>query len=84
MPTNMTTIDRLVRGFFVAPVLAAFALVAVGPASLAGAIALALAAVLLLTAIAGFCPIYAVLGVGRKTRTAVHSSAAVREEQTSH
>ncbi|HLZ47436.1 MAG TPA: DUF2892 domain-containing protein [Candidatus Limnocylindria bacterium] len=72
MPTNMTTIDRLVRGLFIAPVLVAFALLAVGPTSMVGALAIAVAAILLLTAIVGFCPIYAILGIGRKPRTVAH------------
>jgi len=71
MPTNMTPIDRFARGLLIAPLLAAFAFLVAGPASLAGVILLVVAAILLLTAIAGFCPLYAALGIGRTKRTPI-------------
>jgi hypothetical protein len=58
MTKNLGTLDRWVRGLVVAPALLILAL-AVGTATVLGAVALVLAAVMLGTAVVGFCPLYA-------------------------
>ncbi len=68
MKTNMAILDRIVR-------VALVALVAVlyftGQLSMVAAIVLGvLAVVFLLTSIVGFCPIYRLLGISTKRRTA--------------
>lgn len=72
MKRNMGTIDRLVRAFVVTP--AAIAWAAAGGWSGVWAVtALGVAGVMLLTALMGFCPLYAMLGIdttGRRTARA--------------
>ncbi|MFN8113196.1 MAG: DUF2892 domain-containing protein [Solirubrobacterales bacterium] len=63
MKLNMGTADRAVRTFIVAPVLIVLALFVFGAGSIAGVIALVVAAVMLLTSAVGNCPLYSVLGV---------------------
>lgn len=58
----MGTVDRMVRGLLVAPA-AALGAVAVGPGTPAGLILLAVAAVMVATALVGFCPLYRVLRI---------------------
>lgn len=60
MKRNMGKIDRAVRAFLVAPaaVIAAFA---IGAGSVLGIVLLAVAAIMLATSAAGFCPLYALL-----------------------
>ncbi|MBK5288906.1 MAG: DUF2892 domain-containing protein [Acidimicrobiia bacterium] len=60
MERNEGLIDRLVRVLVLAPLLV-LAAVAVGVGSVAGIVALAVAAVMLVTGVSGYCPIYAVL-----------------------
>jgi hypothetical protein len=62
MERNMGTLDRIVRGVIVAPAatLLAFAL---GPGTPGGVVLLAVAAVMLATALVGFCPLYRLLHV---------------------
>ena len=62
METNMSVLDRLIRGILVAPVAIALALI-VGWTSVAGVVLLVLAAIMLVTAVVGFCPLYALLRV---------------------
>jgi hypothetical protein len=62
MKRNMGTFDRAARGLVLAPS-AAVAAVLLGPASLAAIVLFAVAAVMGGTALAGFCPLYAVLGI---------------------
>jgi len=62
MKRNMGTIDRLVRGFVVAPAAIAWA-AAVGWSGVWAVVALVVAGLMLLTALAGFCPLYAMLGI---------------------
>jgi Protein of unknown function (DUF2892) len=72
MKRNMGTIDRLVRGFVVAPAAIAWA-ATVGWSGVWAVTALAAAGVMLLTALIGFCPLYAMLGIdttGRRTARA--------------
>jgi Protein of unknown function (DUF2892) len=67
MTKNMGTTDRLARAFLIAPAatIAAFAL---GLGSIAGIVLLMVAAIMLATAAAGFCPLYALLGVHMQGR----------------
>lgn len=62
MRKNMGTIDRAVRGFLVAPG-AIVAALAVGAGSILGLVLIALAAIMAATALAGFCPLYALLRI---------------------
>jgi len=62
MKRNMGTIDRLVRGFVVAPAAIVWA-ATVGWSGVWAVAALAAAGVMLLTALIGFCPLYAMLGI---------------------
>lgn len=67
MERNMGTLDRLIRGVLIAPA-AVVAAVAVGPATPGGVLLLVVAAVMLVTALVGFCPLYRLLHVS----TAAH------------
>lgn len=62
MIRNMSTADRAIRAFVVAPVLVVAALAA-GATGVLGVVLLALAAVMLATAAAGHCPLYRLVGV---------------------
>ena len=62
MTRNMGTIDRAVRGLVAAP-LALVAALAIGAGSIAGVVLLGIAAVMLATAVVGFCPLYALFGI---------------------
>ena len=57
MAKNMSTLDRRLRAFAVAPLLAVAAVVA-GAGTIPGILLLALAAVMLGTSTVGFCPLY--------------------------
>ncbi len=61
MSVNESTLDRIIRG--IAAVLAVIAAIAVGPTTAFGIILFVLAAILGLTAVVGFCPIYRLLGM---------------------
>lgn len=70
MKVNMGTTDRRIRAFVVAPILILLSLAVFGIGSVAGIIALILAAVMLATSAVGSCPLYLPLGVntcGRDT-----------------
>jgi hypothetical protein len=62
MQRNMGTADRLVRGILIAPA-ATIAAVPAGAATLAGVVLLVLAAIMLVTALTGFCPLYRLFGI---------------------
>ena len=62
MKRNMGTIDRLVRGFVVAPAAIAWAATA-DWSGVWAVVALAAAGIMLFTALVGFCPLYAMLGI---------------------
>ena len=62
MKRNMGTIDRFVRAFVVAPAAIAWA-ATVGWSGVWAVVALAAAGVMLFTALVGFCPLYAMLGI---------------------
>ena len=57
MPCNMSKIDRRVRGLFIAPLLVLAGLLA-GPTGVVAIVLYALAAVMVATAAAGYCPLY--------------------------
>jgi len=61
MLRNESTVDRAVR--LVAAVVAAAVAFVVGAGSVAGIVLLVVAAILLVTAAVGFCPLYRVLGL---------------------
>jgi zinc transporter ZupT len=61
MLTNEGTVDRVIR--LVVAVVAAVAAFSVGAGSVLGIILLVVGAVMLLTAVTGFCPLYRVLGL---------------------
>ena len=61
MTKNMTTLDRRLRAFLVAPVAVAVGIL-VGPASVVSIALYAIAAVMLATSAAGYCPLYSLFG----------------------
>jgi len=70
MTTNMTTLDRRLRAFIAAPV-AILVGILVGPASVGSIVLYAIAAVMLATSAAGYCPLYSIARLGgRGHRTA--------------
>jgi hypothetical protein len=69
MNRNVGTIDRFLRAALVAPAAVVGALAA-GAGSVLGIILLVVAAVMLATAVVGFCPLYRLLGIStRQGRT---------------
>jgi hypothetical protein len=62
MERNMGTLDRVIRGVIVAPA-AVWAALALGAGTPGGIALLVVAAVMLVTALAGFCPLYRVLRI---------------------
>jgi hypothetical protein len=69
MTRNMGSIDRVVRGLVVAPILVLVAL-AVGPGTGVGVVLLVVAGVMALTAAVGFCPAYVPLRISTCPRRA--------------
>jgi Protein of unknown function (DUF2892) len=67
MTKNMGTIDRLARAFLIAPA-ATIAALALGAGSIAGVVLLVVAAIMVATAAAGFCPLYALFGIDTRGR----------------
>lgn len=61
MSANESTIDRIIR--VAIAVVAAIIAVIVGPSTVLGIILFIVAAIMLLTAAIGFCPIYRILGL---------------------
>ena len=72
MVTNESGLDRGLRA--AAGVILAIAAVAVGVGSVLGIVLVVLAAILLVTAAVGFCPIYRILGIrtAKTTDTTPH------------
>jgi type IV secretory pathway TrbD component len=68
MVPNMSGIDRSIR--ILAAVVAVVVAFAFGAWTALGIILFIVAAVLLLTSLVGFCPLYAVLGISTCARTA--------------
>ncbi len=65
---NMSTLDRSLRSFLVAPAAIVIAFV-VGAGSAGGIVLFALAAVMLATSAVGFCPLYRLLRIDSRGRT---------------
>ena len=65
MSRNMNMLDRRVRALLVAPA-AVVVGVLIGPGSAGSIVLYAIAAVMLATAAVGYCPLYAVLRLGRR------------------
>jgi hypothetical protein len=68
MSRNMSTTDRALRAFLVAPAAIVVAFV-VGAGSIAGILLFALAAIMLATSAVGFCPLYKLLHLNTRGRT---------------
>jgi hypothetical protein len=68
MSKNMTTTDRALRAFLVAPAAIVVAFL-VGAGSIAGILLFALAAIMLATSAVGFCPLYKLLHLNTRGRT---------------
>ena len=68
MSRNMSTLDRSLRSFLVAPAAIVIAFV-VGAGSAGGIVLFALAAVMLATSAVGFCPLYRLLHLDGRGRT---------------
>ena len=68
MSRNMSTLDRSLRSFLVAPAAIVIAFV-VGAGSAGGIVLFALAAVMLATSAVGFCPLYRLLHLDSHGRT---------------
>jgi hypothetical protein len=68
MSRNMSTLDRSLRSFLVAPAAIVIAFV-VGAGSAGGIVLFALAAVMLATSAVGFCPLYRLLRIDSRGRT---------------
>jgi Inner membrane protein YgaP-like, transmembrane domain len=68
MSRNMSTLDRALRSFLVAPAAIVIAFV-VGAGSAGGIALFALAAVMLATSAVGFCPLYRLLHIDSRRRT---------------
>ncbi|MEX1124654.1 MAG: DUF2892 domain-containing protein [Acidimicrobiia bacterium] len=62
MQHNMGKADRVIRGFVLAPAGVIVAALA-GLGTVLGIVALIAAAIMLVTALAGWCPLYGLLGV---------------------
>ena len=67
MSKNMTNLDRRLRAYLAAPVLLAAGIV-VGPASVGSIVLYAIAAVMLTTSAAGYCPLYSLARLGGRGR----------------
>ena len=68
---NMGTVDRWVRGIVVAPLLVVLGFV-VGAGSVLGAVMFVLAAVMVATALVGFCPLYKPIHLDTHRHHTVH------------
>jgi Protein of unknown function (DUF2892) len=68
MSGNMSTLDRGLRAFVVAPVAIVLAFV-VGAGSIGGSVLFALAAIMLATSAVGFCPLYRLFRIDTRGRT---------------
>ena len=67
MSKNMTILDRRLRALLIAP-LAVLIAVLIGPGSVVSIVLYALAAVMLATSAAGYCPLYSLFGMGGQHR----------------
>ncbi|EYR63386.1 bifunctional protein GlmU [Actinotalea ferrariae CF5-4] len=76
MKQNLSSTDRAVRAFLVAPALVVVG-VLVGPAAALSWVAYALAAIMVLSSAVGWCPLYALVGVSTCPRVADRVDARV-------
>ena len=67
MNKNMTTSDRRLRLLMIAPI-AVLIGVLIGPGSVASIVLYVPAAVMLVTSVAGYCPLYSLVGLGGRQR----------------
>jgi Protein of unknown function (DUF2892) len=70
MSSNMSHLDRRLRSFLVAPIAVVVAFLA-GAGSVGGIALFALAAVMLATSAAGFCPLFRLLHLDTRGRNAL-------------
>jgi hypothetical protein len=68
MTRNMSSPDRIIRALVIAPA-AVIAALLIGAGTVAGVVLLAVAAIMLGTAAAAWCPLYALLGINTCRRT---------------
>jgi hypothetical protein len=68
MSTNMSNLDRGLRSFLIAPLAIVLAVI-VGAGSIVGILLFVLAAIMLATSAAGFCPLYRLLHIDTRGRT---------------
>jgi hypothetical protein len=71
MTSNMSSLDRGLRAFVVAPVAIVIAFL-IGAGSIAGIVLFALAAIMLATAGVGFCPLYRLFHIDSRGRLLPH------------
>ena len=69
MTTNMSPIDRMLRGFLVMPIALVLAWI-IGFTTVAGIVLTVFAVILGVTALAGFCPTYALFGFSTNRKPA--------------
>jgi len=67
MSRNMSTIDRRARALLIAPVAVVVGIL-IGPASVGAIVLYAVAAIMLATSAAGYCPLYSVIRLDRRGR----------------
>ena len=80
MKRNEGTLDRIIRG--IAAVAAVIVAAAIGFGTVAGVILLVVAAILAVTAVTGFCPLYRVFGLS--TYRPTPAAAPAREQIRVH
>jgi hypothetical protein len=68
--TNMSNLDRGLRSFLIAPLAIVLAII-VGAGSIVGILLFVLAAIMLATSAVGFCPLYRLLHIDTRGRTAL-------------
>lgn len=66
MTKNMSTLDRKLRGYAAAPLLMIAALL-VGVGTITAVVLIGLAVVMAVTAIVGFCPLYAAIHISSRS-----------------
>jgi hypothetical protein len=77
MNGNMSTLDRRLRALVVAPAAAVIG-VLIGPGSVTAIVLYALAAIVLATSAAAYCPFYALFHIGRGRRPPAAAALTLR------
>jgi hypothetical protein len=72
MKRNMGSVDRLVRGFVIGPVLIVLSVAVFDVGSVFGIVALVLAGIMFVTAAVGFCPAYTPFGISTSGGVSTH------------